>query len=231
MSAIGKNDERLLGKLLVSTALVVISAAYGYWQKTLEAPRAPPSIAAMPSPMPAQTATAAPARGVTANDAAAPVTADAAASDASADANARTALADAPAAAKPAAAPVAAAPAAPYVPAPHVYNEGPAATAVTMPGGSHLEDGEYTSQKENFEWGTIQVKAVIKDGAFSDIQFLQMPDHRPHSEELSEMSRPILTHEAIHDQKSLVDVVSTATYTSMAYQDAMADVIMRASRQ
>jgi len=34
MSATATNDERLVGKLLGSTALVLISAGYGYWQKT-----------------------------------------------------------------------------------------------------------------------------------------------------------------------------------------------------
>jgi uncharacterized protein with FMN-binding domain len=228
-TATATNDERLVGKLLVSTALVVISAGYGYWQKARDVPRAIVHIAATPSPMPAKAATA---PGVIANNAApadtvAPATAAVPASAAApADAAApvaRTALADKPAAPKEAAAavPVAAA----------SVDEGAAATAITMADGLHLEDGEYISQHEDFEWGTVQVKVVIKSGAFTDIQFLQMPDHRPHSEELSDLSKPILSHEAIHDQKSAVDLVTTATYTSMAYQDAMANVIMQATRQ
>jgi len=224
MSATAANDERRVGKLLVSTALVVISAGYGYWQKTWEVPRAIVHIAATPGPVPAKAVTAS---GVAAN-VAAPAGKVATA----------TAVPPAGAPATPdVALPVARAALADKVPVPKEAaaavpdaDESPAATAVTMAAGLHLEDGEYVSQHEDFEWGTVQVKVVIKNGAFADIQFLQMPDHRPHSAELSDLSKPILSREAIHDQKSAVDLVTSATYTSMAYQDAMADVIMQATR-
>jgi uncharacterized protein with FMN-binding domain len=171
------------------------------------------------APAPANMAAAAPSGSGAAPDSSASVAAPA---DTAAPVI-RRALADKPAAAAKAAGP--------DLLTPTPLQEGPASAAIAMPAGMHLEDGEYTSQHEDFEWGTVQVKAVIKNGAFTDIQFLQIPDHRPHSAELSDLAKPILTHEAIHDQKSAVDIVSTATYTSMAYQDAMADVIVQATRQ
>jgi uncharacterized protein with FMN-binding domain len=109
--------------------------------------------------------------------------------------------------------------------------ESPApATAVNPPAGTHLEDGEYVGQHEDFEWGTVQVKVQIRAGAIADVQFLQFPDHRARSAELSDLARPILIREAIKDQKSAVDIVSSATYTSMAYQDSLADALLKATR-
>ena len=172
MSATGHKNKRLLGKLLLSTALVVISAGFAWWQKT------PHQIAA-PAPAPGQIAAPSdPGSGVGG----------------------------------------------------YVFHEGPAAIAITMPAGSHVEDGDYVSQEWESGFGTIKIKVRIRNGAFTALDYLLVPDERERSRELSHMARPLLIHEMIHEQKAKVDVITTATYTSWAFQDALTDVVLQATR-
>jgi uncharacterized protein with FMN-binding domain len=116
---------------------------------------------------------------------------------------------------------------APAPPPPAEVATGP---TVAMQPGTHLLDGDFISEEENFEWGVVQVKLSLHAGAITNVAILQMPDHRSRSRELSEVSAPILTRETIQTQKAQVDVVSEATYTSMAYEDAVANALMKATR-
>ena len=175
MSAISRKDRGLPGKLLLSTALLITTAAYGYWQKK---PPVPQEIALAAAP--AETLPAVQSSGGVL----------------------------------------------PY----EFHDEGPVATAITMPKGRHVEDGEYTSGEWESGFGTVKVKARIKDGAFTGLDYLLVPDERQRSQEISHFAKPLLVHEVIHDQKAKVNIITTATYTSWAFQDAMADVIQQATR-
>ena len=103
------------------------------------------------------------------------------------------------------------------------------AAGVAMPPGTHLQDGDFVSEPQSFEWGTLQLKLTIPGGAITDAQALQMPAHRRRSVELSEMSQPILLSEAIKSQKAAVNIVSSATLTSIAFQNAMASALAKAT--
>jgi uncharacterized protein with FMN-binding domain len=103
------------------------------------------------------------------------------------------------------------------------------AAGVAMPPGQHLQDGEFTSDPQTFEWGTLQLKLTIHDGAIVAADALQMPAHRQRSVELSEMSKPILLSEAIKNQTAKVHMVSSATLTSIAFQDAVASALAKAT--
>jgi uncharacterized protein with FMN-binding domain len=103
------------------------------------------------------------------------------------------------------------------------------AAGVAMPPGTHLQDGDFVSEPYTFEWGTLQLKLTIHDGAITDAQAVQMPAHRSRSVELSEYSKPILLSEAIKSQKAAVNIVSSATLTSLAFQTAMASALAKAT--
>ena len=104
------------------------------------------------------------------------------------------------------------------------------AAGVAMPPGMHLQDGDFVSEPQSFEWGTLQLKLTIQGGAITEAQALQMPAHRRRSVELSEMSQPILLSEAIKSQKAAVNIVSSATLTSIAFQNAMASALAKATK-
>ena len=103
------------------------------------------------------------------------------------------------------------------------------AAGVILPPGMHLTDGDFVSDPQTFEWGTLQLKLTIHDGAITAAEALQMPSHRRRSVELSEMSQPILLSEAIKSQKAAVNIVSSATLTSVAFQNAMASALAKAT--
>ncbi len=177
MSARGHTDKGLLSKLLLSSALVVMSAGYAYWQKK---PQVPQTVAASYAGA-IQTTQMAPS-------------------------NPDSGIGG------------------------YVFHEGPPAAAIAMPKGSHVEDGEYTSQEWESGFGTVKVKVQIKDGRFTHLDYLLVPDERQRSEEISRMAKPLLIHEIIHDQKADVNIITTATYTSFAFMDAMTDVVQQATR-
>jgi uncharacterized protein with FMN-binding domain len=175
MAARTHRQRHLLGQLLLSTALVMTTAAYAYWQKK--------------PPVPAQVA------------AAAPLTTEVAAPS---DPNSGLGG--------------------------YVFHEGPAAAAVTMPKGQYLADGQYVSQEWESGFGMVKVKVAIARGRLTTLDFLEVPDERERSQELSHMAKPLLLHEMIHEQKAKVDIITTATYTSWAFQDALTDVVSQATR-
>jgi uncharacterized protein with FMN-binding domain len=116
----------------------------------------------------------------------------------------------------------------------------PLATGTPSPGvtpfipasaGTHLLDGDYVSDRHQLEWGDLRVKISVHGGQITGVQILQYPDHRSHSLDLSLMAGPTLESEVIKTQKAQVDAVSSATDTSYAFQDTIADVIVKAARE
>jgi uncharacterized protein with FMN-binding domain len=103
------------------------------------------------------------------------------------------------------------------------------AAGVVMPPGTHLQDGDFVSDVQSFEWGNLQLKLTIQGGAITAADALEMPAHRQRSVELSEMSKPILLSEAVKSQKAAVNIVSSATLTSLAFQNAMASALAKAT--
>ncbi len=102
--------------------------------------------------------------------------------------------------------------------------------AAPIPAGSHLEDGEYQSDKIAFEWGDLRVRVVVTGGKMTTVQVMSYPDHRSQSLYLIQLADPILTSEVIKTQQANVNVVSSATNTSIAFQDAIASVLTKATR-
>jgi uncharacterized protein with FMN-binding domain len=286
-----KEHESLAGKLLLSTALIAVTAAYGWWQAGVASQQQAAAMAAMQaamlaasdpapaqpqSPAQAQTQamTAAPESGSVANpgaEAGAPAAESSAQAPAASDTS-KMAMASPPASAAPSqnnvqpAAPAAAAaapapanggllPADPPKQPPVMPLTGMAAIQAFIPtagispplppvsgvpdagaipaipaGGSRLEDGDYTSDRVQFEWGDLRVRIVVTGGKITTVQIMSYPDHRSQSLYLIQLADPYLTREVIKTQQSQVHVVSTATNTSVAFRDAVAGAIIKATR-
>jgi uncharacterized protein with FMN-binding domain len=247
--------ENLLGKLLLSSALVAVSLTFGWWQRQTTAG---PVMATASMPIPAATPQSSPVRSdptATAPPPAAVSTApDAGVSPAAPDASQ---VADAPAAPKSAvvakveppansraellpASPPAAIYAQIWQPTNDVSPPIVLVTGTPAPGvmpsipasaGTHLLDGDYVSDRHQLEWGDLRVKISVHGGQITGVQILQYPDHRSHSLDLSLMAGPTLESEVIKTQHAQVDAVSSATDTSDAFQDTIADAIVKAARE
>ncbi len=90
------------------------------------------------------------------------------------------------------------------------------------------KDGQYTGSVADSIYGNVQVEAIIEGGKLTDVKFLQFPNDRPHSIEVSNQSLPILKQEAIQAQSSKVDVVSGATQTWEAFVITLASALNQA---
>lgn len=90
------------------------------------------------------------------------------------------------------------------------------------------KDGSYVGNAADAFYGYIQVKAVIQNGAITDVQFLQHPNDHSTSIEINNQAMPYLKQEAIKAQSSQVDIVSGATDTSYAFIESLKTALNKA---
>ena len=93
--------------------------------------------------------------------------------------------------------------------------QAPAATPA--PAGGKLVDGAAAGPVISTRFGPVQVQVTISGGKISDVAALQLPSDHPRSAEISDYAAPILRQEALQAQSAEIDIVSGATYTSIAY--------------
>jgi uncharacterized protein with FMN-binding domain len=98
----------------------------------------------------------------------------------------------------------------------------------TATSGSLYKDGSYTGSIADAQWGVVQVKAVIKNGKITDVQFLQYPNDRSRSIYINSIADPQLTSEAIQAQSANVDIVTGATDSSEAFIQSLSDALSQA---
>ena len=118
---------------------------------------------------------------------------------------------------------------------PSVKKETPPPTAqptpppvpISKPAGQYA-DGTYVGNPADAYYGTIQVEAIIKNGALADVQFLQHPSDRSTSVRINNHAMPILRQEAISAQSANVDIVSGATDSSQAFEQSIASALTQA---
>lgn len=90
------------------------------------------------------------------------------------------------------------------------------------------KDGSYTGSVADAHWGNIQVKAIVKSGKITDVQFMQYPNDRNRSISINSDADPQLTTEAIQAQSANVDVVTGATDSSEAFIQSLTDALSQA---
>lgn len=103
----------------------------------------------------------------------------------------------------------------------------PVPVPAPAPAGQY-KNGTYTGVAADAYYGTIQVEAIIQNGALADIQFLQYPSDRSTSVRINSRAMPILKQEAISAQSANVNIVSGATDSSQAFQQSLASALSQA---
>lgn len=96
--------------------------------------------------------------------------------------------------------------------------EEPAATTSPTTG---YRDGVVDGPAVQIRWGNVQVRVTISGGAITDVTALQLPTDDPHSSEISQRAAPVLRSAALAAQGAEIDVLSGATYTSLAYAQSL----------
>lgn len=90
------------------------------------------------------------------------------------------------------------------------------------------KDGAFTGDPVEILWGIVQVEAVIQSGKIADVQFLQMPFDRARSVEITDLAKPLLKSEAIKAQSAQVDLVTSATLTSIGFRQTLGSALAKA---
>jgi len=100
------------------------------------------------------------------------------------------------------------------------------ATAVAA--GTPAASGTFTGATISTIYGPVQVRITVSAQKVVDIQAMALPRDRARSAAISQYSAPILRTEAITAQSASIDIVSGATYTSIAYARSLDNALKQA---
>lgn len=90
-------------------------------------------------------------------------------------------------------------------------------TASPTAAAAPADSGTFSGTTIDTRYGPVQVRIVVAGQKVVDVQPMQLPRDRARSAFISQYSAPILRSEAITAQTARIDIVSGATYTSIAY--------------
>ncbi|HEY5549961.1 MAG TPA: FMN-binding protein [Candidatus Saccharimonadales bacterium] len=94
---------------------------------------------------------------------------------------------------------------------------------------NNYPNGTYTSDVAETLYGNVQITIVITSGKISDVQFRQMPDKDDgRTQQLTEMSKPLLKATTLEKQSDQIDFVTGATSTSYGYQESLQSALDKA---
>lgn len=90
------------------------------------------------------------------------------------------------------------------------------------------KDGTYNGSVADAFYGQMQVQAIVSGGKITDVQFLQFPNDRGETQQVSARALPVLKSEAIAAQSANVNAVSGATQDSQAFQQSLQSALDQA---
>jgi uncharacterized protein with FMN-binding domain len=80
---------------------------------------------------------------------------------------------------------------------------------------------EATGPTVNTPYGPVQVAVTVGDGTLVDVIPLQLPGGNRESDAINAYAAPLLEEMALEAQSAQIDVVSGATFTSLAYTESL----------
>ena len=100
------------------------------------------------------------------------------------------------------------------------------ATATTAP-TTATAAATVTGKVFSTPYGPVEVQITVDNGKITDVQALKLPTHGD-SGQISSYVKPILASETLQAQSAKIDVVSGATYTSLAYAGSLQSALDQA---
>jgi len=102
-------------------------------------------------------------------------------------------------------------------------------TGTSTPGsGVALNDGTFTGNTSNTQFGPVQVQVTIAGGKITELKALQLTNYGGRSVQISNYAAPILRSEVLKAQSAKVSTVSGATYTSDGYLSSLQSALAKA---
>jgi uncharacterized protein with FMN-binding domain len=101
-------------------------------------------------------------------------------------------------------------------------------TAAQTPGTKGTGSGQFTGSAVQTPFGTVQVQVTMQSGTITDVQALQLPTGRGHTQQVSSYAGPQLRSEVLQAQSAQVNTISGATYTSEGYLQSLQSALDQA---
>lgn len=99
----------------------------------------------------------------------------------------------------------------------------------SSPNLEHYKDGSYDGNNETTPYGDVQIAVVISGGKITDVNFLNMPNDRGHSREITNAVEPIFKNLTLEKQSANIDFISGATSTSYGYEQSLQSALDKAA--
>jgi len=90
-------------------------------------------------------------------------------------------------------------------------------TAGAQARAASLVSGTFTGRREYAYYGYVKVQAEVRNGAVSHIRVLEYPNDNGRSAYINSVALPYLVQETVGGRSWKVDLVSGATFTSVAF--------------
>ena len=91
-----------------------------------------------------------------------------------------------------------------------------------------LASGAFTGRREYAYYGYVKVQAIVTSGTISDIRVLEYPNDNGRSSYINSIALPYLIQETVGGNSWKVNLISGATFTSVAYVKSLQAALKQA---
>ncbi len=88
--------------------------------------------------------------------------------------------------------------------------------------------GTFTGRREYAYYGFVKVRATVQNGTVTDVRVLEYPNDNGRSQYINSVALPYLIQETVGGRSWRVDLISGATFTSVAYQKSLQEALGQA---
>jgi uncharacterized protein with FMN-binding domain len=89
-------------------------------------------------------------------------------------------------------------------------------------------NGTFTGRREYAYYGYVKVQAIVTNGTIADIRVLEYPNDNGRSAYINSIALPYLIQETVGGNSWKVDLISGATFTSVAYVKSLQAALKQA---
>lgn len=94
---------------------------------------------------------------------------------------------------------------------------------------SKLADGNYVGNTVYAYYGYVKVEAIVQNGNLADVRVLEHPNDNGTSRYINSVALPYLVQEAVQSQNAQINLISGATFTSMAFVKSLGTALAKAT--
>ena len=90
--------------------------------------------------------------------------------------------------------------------------------------------GTFRGSRQYAYYGWVRISAVVRNGVVQDIKVLEYPNDNGRSHYINSVALPYLIQETVGGTTARVDLISGATFTSVAFMKSLEGALARAGK-